>query len=90
MSSYPREKVRKMETRLFFSFQVSVIPTSKPSFLVNYCFDAHYIDTLLTKCYKFDESNWKDIAFVSNVSMNCCAVLSGTNEAEYCDWREVL
>ena len=55
---------------MYSVFQVLTIP--HPDFLEQYmpeyCFNAHYIDTLLTQGYKFDENTYENILFRDKVS----------------------
>lgn len=44
-----------------------VLPPSVLKFVTQYCFNAHYIDILLTKGYKFDAANWERITFTNKI-----------------------
>lgn len=51
-------------------FQIDVLNASDPHspFLTQYCFDAHYVDKILTEGYRFNESGFGNIRFKKDVS----------------------
>jgi hypothetical protein len=61
-------------------FQVSHIPTdNNGSMLGWYCFEGHFIRTLLVDAYKFNDDTWENIHFVQKVMFMiflCCYVNS--------------
>lgn len=48
--------------------QVKVIPTRNQRMLGWYCFEGHYIHTLLIDAYKFDNKTWSNIKFVQKIN----------------------
>lgn len=42
--------------------------TGDPAMLGWYCFEGHYIHTLLTKGYKFDKDSWSNIHFIKKIN----------------------
>ncbi|XP_052771373.1 ectonucleoside triphosphate diphosphohydrolase 8-like [Mya arenaria] len=48
--------------------EVKVLPTGNPSSLGWYCFEGHYIHTLLIDAYKFNNKTWNNIHFVKKIN----------------------
>ena len=51
------------------------MPSANPKYLVNYCFDAHHVRSILVEGYNFTNESWNTISFqktVRRASFNTC------------------
>lgn len=52
----------------FFIRQVSQMPAGNNGTMLGwYCFEGHFIRTLLVDAYKFDSNSWSNINFIKKV-----------------------